>query len=379
MRSDWPVKKLSEIANIQTGKHNASHAQEDGKYRFYTCAMEHQYCDTKRFDGECIILPGNGANVGEVFYFDGEFDAYQRTYVIDEIEEYPMYVYYHLKAFWRGYNLNKQYGSATNYIKMGNFTEYEIPVPPLDEQKRIVSILDDAFEAAERSRNYIERNVKNVEELFESRLKDLFSDINGVRKKKLSKVCEIIGGGTPSKKKDEYYGGNIPWATVRDMNYDILKATDHSITKLGLDNSSTNIIPKNNVVIATRVGLGKVCILDQDTAINQDLKGILPKDNNLIPEYLFVWFKSIADKIVDAGTGATVQGVKLPFVKSLEIPIVSISEQKSIVELHDKTRDSLSSLTDSYRKKIKNIDELKKSILHEAFTGKLTAKEQLVA
>jgi len=270
-------------------------------------------------------------------------------------------------------------GSAQPNLSTGQIKAFKIPVPPVNEQKLIVSMLDEAFEAIDKMRENIERNIVNVEELLESQIKKLFSDISNDRKKQLSDVCEIIGGGTPSKKKDEYYGGNIPWATVRDMNYDILKTTEHSITKLGLNNSSTNIIPKNNVVIATRVGLGKVCILDQDTAINQDLKGILPKRDDLIPEYLFVWFKSIADKIIDNGTGATVQGVKLPFVKSLQIPLVSISEQKSIVRLHDKTRNNLSSLTDSYRRKIKNVGELKKSILHKAFTGRLTAKEELVA
>src|SRR5699024_4516601 len=100
-------------------------------------------------------------------------------------------------------------------------------------------------------------------------------------------------------------------------------------------NSSTNIIPTDNVVIATRVGLGKVCLLAQDTAINQDLRGIIPKINNIDVQFLLRWFQSIAHKIEAEGTGATVKGVKLPFIKSLPLPLPPLDEQQKIVAILD--------------------------------------------
>lgn len=137
--------KLDEISKIQTGKHDANHEVSNGKYRFYTCAFEHLYCDTQRFKGECLILPGNGANVGEVFYYNGEFDAYQRTYVIDNIKIIPKYLYYHMLRNWKNINSDKQYGSATNYIRMGNFTDYEVNIKPILEQKAIVAKIEQLF------------------------------------------------------------------------------------------------------------------------------------------------------------------------------------------------------------------------------------------
>ncbi|RLA42196.1 MAG: restriction endonuclease subunit S [Gammaproteobacteria bacterium] len=146
---------------------------------------------------------------------------------------------------------------------------------------------------------------------------------------KLGDVCNVIGGGTPSKSNSGFYEGNIPWATVRDMKEDIIAHTDFQITENAVKNSSTNIIPAGNVVIATRVGLGKICFIQRDTAINQDLRGVIPKKpDQLSVSYLFWWFKNIAPTIVAEGTGVTVQGVKLPFVKSLSIPIPSLLEQK---------------------------------------------------
>lgn len=148
----WITKTLTEIAKVATGKHDANHATEGGRYRFYTCAADFFACNTKRFSGGCIILPGNGANVGEVYYYDGEFDAYQRTYVVSEIDVNKRFLLHHLKKYWRERNVNKQYGSATNFLKMGNFKTYKVCLPPQSEQERIAEILSsiDEFIASQK-------------------------------------------------------------------------------------------------------------------------------------------------------------------------------------------------------------------------------------
>lgn len=185
----------------------------------------------------------------------------------------------------------------------------------------------------------------------------------------LGDVCDVIGGGTPSKKNDAFYQGNIPWATVRDMKNDVITKTDFSITEDAVINSSTNIIKANNVVIATRVGLGKVCIINQDTAINQDLRGIVPKNNsNLDVRFLFWWLKSVSRIIEGEGTGATVQGVKLPFVKSLQIPLPSLEEQKRIVAILDEAFAGIDAAIANTEKNLANARELFESYLDSVFT-----------
>ena len=153
--------------------------------------------------------------------------------------------------------------------------------------------------------------------------------------KKLGEVCNVIGGGTPDTKNKEYWRGNIPWATVSDMNCDVIKTTGYYITDRGLNESSSRIIKKGEIVIATRVGLGKVCKLAVDTAINQDLKGVIPKDNNIVRDFIFYYFKHKAKYIVDNGIGATVKGVKIKFIEGLSFGFPSLSEQQSIVDYLD--------------------------------------------
>ena len=188
--------------------------------------------------------------------------------------------------------------------------------------------------------------------------------------KPLGEVCEIIGGGTPSRKVGAYYGGDIPWATVGDMNVEQLITTDLSITSVGLENSSSKVIPSGNVIIATRVGLGKSCILNVDTAINQDLKGLVPKGSiGLIPMFLFRWTQSIAPRIIGAGTGATVQGVKITFVSQLPIPIPPIAEQERIVAVLDEAFAAIDKAKANIERKLTNARELFQSRLNDIFSN----------
>ena len=187
--------------------------------------------------------------------------------------------------------------------------------------------------------------------------------------KKLGDLCDVIGGGTPPKDKPAYYSGDIPWATVRDMRQDVITETEFRITKDAVKSSATNIIPSGNVVIATRVGLGKVCLLGQDTAINQDLRAIVPhSDKSLLVRYLYWWLKSVADVIVAEGTGATVQGVKLPFVKSLQIPVPPLAEQQRIVSLLDEAFEGIATAKANAEKNLQNARALFESHLQSVFS-----------
>ena len=191
----------------------------------------------------------------------------------------------------------------------------------------------------------------------------------GWKQKTLGDICQMIGGGTPSKERPEYYCGDIPWATVRDMRTELISETECRITKEAVKNSATNIIPSGNVVIATRVGLGKVCLISQDTAINQDLRAIVPLDSKVLSvRFLFLWLKGIAHLIVAEGTGATVQGVKLPFVKSLQIPLPPLAEQKRIVTLLDEAFAHIATAKANAEQNLQNARAVFDSHLQSVFT-----------
>ena len=192
----------------------------------------------------------------------------------------------------------------------------------------------------------------------------------GWEERKLGEVCDVIGGGTPSKKVESYWSGDIKWATVGDMNCEVIVDTQNMITNLGVVNSSTNVVTNDAIVIATRVGLGKVCYLESDTAINQDLKGLSPNDS-LDKRFVFNYFKNISNYIISNGTGATVKGVKVSFVKDLMIPLPPLQEQKEIVSMLDKVSQQSNQAQSKLEEQLIYLKQLKSSILSNAFNGEL--------
>ena len=139
----WEWVKLGELVSISTGQYDANHARENGEYAFFTCSYTPMKCDTYSYEGQGILLPGNGANVGLSIFYEGKFDAYQRTYVLQGYSNlFLKYIHYMLIGNWKEYNANKLYGGATPYIKLGNIENYPVALPPVQEQQRIVEKLE---------------------------------------------------------------------------------------------------------------------------------------------------------------------------------------------------------------------------------------------
>ncbi len=139
----WQRVRLGDICEITTGSLDANEMVHYGKYRFYTCAKEYYFIDKYAFDTEAILISGNGAYVGYVHYYKGKFNAYQRTYVLDNFSEHIIFVKYFLTMFLQSHiQTNKNEGN-TPYIVMATLKDFEILLPPLNEQIAIANVLSD--------------------------------------------------------------------------------------------------------------------------------------------------------------------------------------------------------------------------------------------
>ena len=177
---------------------------------------------------------------------------------------------------------------------------------------------------------------------------------------------KIVGGGTPSKQRPDYWNGPIPWASVKDMvdgQYKLSNTKD-SITIEGLNNSATNLIPSGNVIISTRMGLGRVYINEVDMAINQDLKALFPK-KDIVNEYLLWFMASIAEKLEALGSGTTVKGIRLEQLKSLEFIKPHINVQRKIATILSTYDD----LIENNMRRIKNLEEMAQNLYREWFVN----------
>lgn len=137
----WQRVRLGDICEITTGSLDANEMVHYGKYRFYTCAKEYYSIDKYAFDTEAILISGNGAYVGYVHYYKGKFNAYQRTYVLDNFSEHIIFVKYFLTMFLQSHIQTNRNEGNTPYIVIATLKDFEILLPPLNEQNAIANIL----------------------------------------------------------------------------------------------------------------------------------------------------------------------------------------------------------------------------------------------
>ena len=140
-KDEWKETKLGEICEIQTGKLNANAMIQGGRYKFFTCAKEVFEIDDYAFDTEAILISGNGENVGYIHYFNGKFNAYQRTYVLDKFTENILFIKHFLEfALKRKIEIEKKDGN-TPYIVLSTIFDFIVKLPNLKEQQKIAEVL----------------------------------------------------------------------------------------------------------------------------------------------------------------------------------------------------------------------------------------------
>mgnify|MGYP004644853453 CR=1 FL=1 len=388
---NWCWVKLEAIASVVTGKKDANYSSEDGEYTFFTCAGEPIRCEGFSFEGESLILPGNGANVGQVFYYNGKFEAYQRTYVLQakagNID--LKYLYYQMLFAWNDANKDKQFGSATNYIKMGNFTNYDVPLPPLAEQKRIVEQIENLFakldEAREKAQEIIDRIETNIEAIlynaFSGKLTQYWRKENGVdynwEKSTLSKIVSGLKYG--SSEKCDYNNNGTPVLRIPNIGEDVIDFSDLKYMQGELENSSHEVFENDILIIrsnGSRDLVGKCAIvpaLERRYAYASFLIRIKASDK-VLPKYLVRYINSSMARgqlFAKAKSSSGIHNINSKELGSIRIDVPTIEEQTEILKIIDPLIKKELDVKDITSNMIENIAELKKSILAKAFRGEL--------
>lgn len=158
----FPIVKLQDICEIKTGRKNVNQGNPNGKYPFFTCAREHTFSDSYSFDTEAILIAGNG-DVGVVKYYNGKFEAYQRTYVLSNFKGViAKYLYFILDNSLREAVKKQKLGNTMAYIKLGMLQNYQIPLPPVEIQKSFISQVEKEQKKMEENEKMIEEQRKNI-------------------------------------------------------------------------------------------------------------------------------------------------------------------------------------------------------------------------
>lgn len=191
---------------------------------------------------------------------------------------------------------------------------------------------------------------------------------------RLGELCKTTSGGTPNRKRQDYFGGNIPWLKSGELNYNIIRSVEEFITEQGLKNSSAKIIPKGTLLIALYgATVGKLGILGIDAAINQAICAIFTP-TYLDKKYLYWYLSTYRNKLLNARKGGAQPNISQQIVKNIILPFPPICEQHRIVtkieELFTKLDTGVATL-----KKVKvQLKRYRQAVLKYAFEGKLSEK-----
>ena len=140
-------------------------------------------------------------------------------------------------------------------------------------------------------------------------------------------ILQNVGGGTPNKNVAKYWNGDIPWISVKDIQSSIISKAKDYITNVGLENSSTNLIPKGTLIVCTRMGLGKVAFNIIDVAINQDLRALF-LSQNVYKKFIYYFYLANSFE----GHGVTVKGISIQDLHNTIVALPPLVEQQRIVQ-----------------------------------------------
>ena len=343
-KDGWEIKKLGDIAKASYGYTEKASLEEIGpKFLRITDIQEDgvnwdtvPYCkiidadlDKFKLQNDDIVFARTGATTGKSYLIKNPPISVFASYLIkvkittEELSANFVFKYFQSNTYWRKINAGIS-GSTQGGFNASKLSDLVIPIPPLPTQHQIVSELDTLSDIISKKKQQIEELDKLAQATFYDMFGDPVTNEKGWEIKVLSEVCsKIMGGGTPSKSQKEYYNGNIPWVTPKDMKIDFINTSKILITQLGVDNSSANIVPKGAILMVIRSGILKhtlpLAIATCPLTINQDMKAFICNDN-VLNLYLFKCLKAFEKNLLDNVRGVTADNIEFNIIRILKIP-----------------------------------------------------------
>jgi type I restriction enzyme S subunit len=385
MKKGWEMKKLGEVCDVVAGqspegKFYNSEGQGmpfyQGKKDFgekYIEAPTTWTTQTTKVARERDILISVRAPVGPVNFATQEICIGRGLAAIrcgSEINgDFLFFQLLHLQPEIAG-----REGAVFASINKSEIEALRLALPPLSEQRRLVGILDEAFAGLATAKTNAEKNLQNAKALFESHLNEVFTTKGkGWVEKKLEEIGKTQTGSTPNTSDQSNYGNFISFVKPGDFNPDGTLDYD----KDGLSESGTEgarIVPAGSVLmVCIGATIGKCGYCEQDVTTNQQVNALTPGDGS---SNRFLYYQMLTEtfqrKVIHASGQAT-----LPIINKSKWSVLSLwlpptlAEQKQIATKLDALSAETQRLTALYTRKLAALDELKKSLLHQAFTGHL--------
>ena len=341
----WKMKvRIGDLTKIRTGKLDANAASMDGQYPFFTCSKEPLRISTYSYDCECVLVAGNGDL--NVKYYNGKFDAYQRTYKIENnnVEKlYLPYLYYFLETYIE--ELRKQaIGGVIKYIKICNLSDAVIELPSIAKQKKIVKIL----KSSKKCLDMRNTQMAVLDGLIKARFVEMFGDLNindkGWREISLFDACNKLKR-YPTFCNMEYLAQGVRVIRISNILMDGHMDVDDENYVFVYDGANIDfpdtVIELQDIVMAVR-GDGsaakRIGIIQEEKLvganISPNLIRIQAKREIIEPVWLFYYLTSeVGQKRLDAYVNKTAKkNIAAKDIAKIVTPVPDLNKQKQYVD-----------------------------------------------
>jgi len=367
----WELLEWKNIVNIKNGKDYKSVLNPNGQYPVYGSGGIINYADEYLCKENSIII-GRKGTINNPLFVKEKFWNIDTAFGIESNEEYllPMFLFY----FSQQFNFLELYTSTTlPSLTKTNLQQIKIPLPPLEEQKRIVSKLDTLFKKIDKSISLHQKNIDEANVFMASVLNDVFVELEEKYETKiLGNLTKTTSGGTPSRSNKSFWGGSIGWLKSGELNDGYITEVEEFITEDGLNKSSAKLFPIGTLLIAMYgATVGKLGILEIETTTNQAICGILNDKNQFETMYMFYFLKKIREKMLKDSFGGAQPNISQTYIKELDLPLPPLNIQQKVVAYLDEISQKLEKIKQLQKEKMAHLKALKASILDSAFRGEL--------
>lgn len=337
------------LKKIKTGKLDANASCENGKYPFFTCAVEPLKIDSYSYDCECVLVAENGDL--NVKYYKGKFDAYQRTYILEVSNTNVLntrYFYYFMKNYLDVLRTRTK-GGIIKYIRLNDIADAEIPLPAMEEQKKIAARLDAVSDLLAKQKQLLSEQDTLIQSTFYDMFGDPIKNEKGWKIEKLSSVSDSrLGKMLDAKKQNE--ANQYPYLANYNVQWFCFNLSD--VRKMSFDHNEKCEfeLKKGDVLVCEGGDVGRCAIWKeqiQECYFQKALHRVRCNPNFLNPIFLMHLFYNISicngfEKIVgNKATIAHLTGVKL---KALEIPVPPLELQQKFAAVAEQIESEKSKI-----------------------------------
>ena len=287
------------------------------------------------------------------------------------------FLYYYLGSI---VDLLNELGTGTTFKELsgGKLKEVKVPVPPIAEQRRIVAILDEAFEGIATAKANAEKNLQNARELFESKLYALLGqEMTSWPRKTLREVAVDFGRGKSKhrpRNDPKLYGGPYPFIQTGDVRGAEHLITEYSQTYSEAGLAQSKLWPRGTLCITIAANIAETGVLDFDACFPDSVIGVVVDERETSSKYLEYMLHTVKADLKAKGKGSAQDNINLATFENERFPFPDLESQARAVHLLDDLSSEVQRLEVLCSLKLAALDELKKSLLHQAFSGALTAK-----